>query len=150
MTARSWIRKLFARTPRTVRKAPARCRPAVEALEDRFLPAVTFVPAVIYGAGSNPDSVAVGDFNGDGKPDLAVADALSNDVSVLLNTTSTPPTVAVPTAQTAYEDEDTASSGISVGDAESASLTVTLSVGHGRLKLRTTTGLTVSGNGTGW
>ena len=30
MTPRSWIRKLFARTPRTVRKAPARFRPRVE------------------------------------------------------------------------------------------------------------------------
>jgi hypothetical protein len=33
MTTRTWIRRLFARKPRTVRKAPARCRPAVEALE---------------------------------------------------------------------------------------------------------------------
>jgi hypothetical protein len=32
--------------------------------------------------------VAVGDFNGDGWPDLAVADDLSNKVSVLINNTS--------------------------------------------------------------
>src|SRR5207237_1519142 len=31
-----------------------------------------------------PVSVAVGDFNGDGRPDLAVANALSSNVSVLL------------------------------------------------------------------
>ena len=31
-----------------------------------------------------PWSVAVGDFNGDGLPDLAVANFFSNDVSVLL------------------------------------------------------------------
>ena len=37
MTPRSWIRQLSARTPRAARKAPARCRPAVEALEDRTL-----------------------------------------------------------------------------------------------------------------
>ena len=43
MTTRTWIRKLFARTPRTVRKAPARCRPAVEVLEDRLAPAVLTV-----------------------------------------------------------------------------------------------------------
>jgi hypothetical protein len=39
MISRSWIRHLFARKPRTVRKAPARCRPAVEALEPRMAPA---------------------------------------------------------------------------------------------------------------
>jgi len=37
-----------------------------------------------YQAGSGPYSVAVGDFNGDGKPDLAVANSISNNVSVLL------------------------------------------------------------------
>src|SRR5262249_48939931 len=35
---------------------------------------------------SFPWSVAVGDFNGDGRPDLAVASSRSNDVSVLLGT----------------------------------------------------------------
>jgi FG-GAP-like repeat len=33
----------------------------------------TFRPPVNYGVGSNPSSVAVGDFNGDGKLDMAVA-----------------------------------------------------------------------------
>ncbi len=37
-----------------------------------------------YDAGSGPDSVAVGDFNGDGKPDLAVANYGDGTVSVLL------------------------------------------------------------------
>ena len=37
-----------------------------------------------YGAGTVPYSVAVGDFNGDGKLDLAVANEGSNNVSVLL------------------------------------------------------------------
>ena len=35
-------------------------------------------------AGGNPSSVVVGDFNGDGVPDLAVANTGSNNVSVLL------------------------------------------------------------------
>jgi len=48
----------------------------------------TFQAAVNYAAGSGPVSVAVGDFNGDGSPDLAVANFNSNNVSVLLNTTS--------------------------------------------------------------
>jgi hypothetical protein len=40
---------------------------------------------VSYVAGSFPTSVAVGDFNGDGSDDLAVANSGSNDVSILLN-----------------------------------------------------------------
>ena len=40
MTSPSWLRPLFARpVTRPIRKAPARCRPRVEALEDRTLPA---------------------------------------------------------------------------------------------------------------
>src|SRR5205807_2618397 len=45
---------------------------------------VSFVTRVDYAVGANPSSVAVGDFNGDGRPDLAVANYYSNDVSVLL------------------------------------------------------------------
>ena len=40
---------------------PATCKP------------VSFAAATNFGAGTAPDSVAVGDFNGDGKQDLAVA-----------------------------------------------------------------------------
>jgi hypothetical protein len=36
------------------------------------------------GAGDGPSSVAVGDFNLDGKPDLAVANGFSNNVTILL------------------------------------------------------------------
>jgi hypothetical protein len=43
-----------------------------------------FLPAVNYNAGSGPFSVAVGDFNGDGKADLAMANSGSSNVSVLL------------------------------------------------------------------
>src|SRR5262249_42427540 len=46
MTTQSWIHHLFARKPRTVRKAPARCRPAVEALEARLAPATYDVPSL--------------------------------------------------------------------------------------------------------
>src|SRR5712691_1503412 len=45
---------------------------------------VSFSHAMNFGAGSGPYSVAIGDFNGDGKPDLAVANANSNTVSILL------------------------------------------------------------------
>jgi hypothetical protein len=47
-------------------------------------PGAAFSPAASPAAGSSPYSVAVGDFNGDGKADLAVANAASNSVSVLL------------------------------------------------------------------
>ena len=45
MTARSWIRNLFARTPRTRRHEPARFRPRLEALEGRLL--LSFSPTQI-------------------------------------------------------------------------------------------------------
>jgi hypothetical protein len=47
-----------------------------------------FASQQIYVAGIDPVSMAVGDFNGDGKPDLAIANYGSNTVSVLLNTTT--------------------------------------------------------------
>ena len=48
------------------------------------LGAVTFAAAASLGVGSRPISVAVGDFNRDGKPDLATANNGSASVSVLL------------------------------------------------------------------
>src|SRR5205807_2033800 len=50
---------------------PATCNP------------ITFA-ATNFGAGTAPRSLAVGDFNGDGKQDLAVANQNSNNMSVLL------------------------------------------------------------------
>src|ERR1700730_8742318 len=47
---------------------------------------VSFGAKTDFGAGSFPISVAVGDFNGDGKLDLAVANEFSNTVSILLGT----------------------------------------------------------------
>jgi hypothetical protein len=43
-----------------------------------------FNPPINYIAGTSPQSVAVGDFNLDGKPDLAVANKGSENVSILL------------------------------------------------------------------
>jgi hypothetical protein len=48
-----------------------------------------FKPAVSYPVGSDPVSIAIGDFNGDGVPDLAVANqegsgSASGSVSVLI------------------------------------------------------------------
>src|SRR5262249_62118803 len=44
----------------------------------------SFQAAHTFAGGNFPSSVAVGDFNGDGIPDLAVANTRSNNVSVLL------------------------------------------------------------------
>src|SRR6267143_1950669 len=57
-------------------------------------PVPSFAAPRTFDVGSNPISVTVGDFNGDGKPDLAVANIgdpyssplVSGNVSVLLET----------------------------------------------------------------
>jgi hypothetical protein len=57
----------------------------VELLEDRrLLSTVSLSPPIGYAVGITPFAVAVGDFNGDGKPDLAAVNRVSNTVSVLL------------------------------------------------------------------
>ena len=58
---------------------------------------LSFAPAVNFATGNRPESVAVTDFNGDGKPDIVAANYVSNTVSVLRNTTApgaTTPTFA--------------------------------------------------------
>jgi hypothetical protein len=46
--------------------------------------AVDFGTATTYPVGTSPSAVVVGDFNGDAKPDIAVANSGSNNVSILL------------------------------------------------------------------
>ncbi|MCF8449062.1 MAG: FG-GAP-like repeat-containing protein, partial [Taibaiella sp.] len=48
----------------------------------------SFATQVTFATGTSPNSVAIGDIDGDGKPDLAVANSASNSVSVLRNTSS--------------------------------------------------------------
>ena len=45
----------------------------------------TFQNQVTYAVGTGPDALVAGDFNGDGRTDLAAANDGSNDVSVLLS-----------------------------------------------------------------
>jgi hypothetical protein len=47
--------------------------------------ATDFSPGTSYPVGTGPAAIVAGDFDGDGKPDLAVANGGSNDVSILLN-----------------------------------------------------------------
>jgi len=77
-------------------------------------PGSAFVPAVSYQVGKNPTGLASGDFNGDGKPDIAVAvgglpTTPNTLLAVLLNTpvvlspnSVTFPTKVVGTHSTAY------------------------------------------------
>ncbi len=48
----------------------------------------SFAAQQTFATGSDPASVAVADLTGDGRPDLIVANEVSNTVSVLLNTTA--------------------------------------------------------------
>jgi hypothetical protein len=53
----------------------------------------TFQPEVYFNGGPSPYFIATADFNGDGKTDLAIADAgagVSGFVTVLLNASQTP------------------------------------------------------------
>ena len=73
---------------RTLR--PRRAAVRVERLEDRSLPSFLAAPSVHVGpgggAGSDPQAVVTGDFNGDGKLDAATANAGADGVSVLFGT----------------------------------------------------------------
>ena len=56
-----------------------------------------FAPKFDFPTGPNPSSVSIGDFNSDGKPDLATTNTSGGTVSTLRNTTgtgATPPTFA--------------------------------------------------------
>ena len=66
---------------RPIRRRPPASRLCLESLEDRCL--LSFSPAVSYPVGANPQAVVTGDFNGDGRLDLAVANSASNTVSIL-------------------------------------------------------------------
>jgi hypothetical protein len=84
MLLASFFRYLDPPRPRT-RPALQRSgwgRLFLERLETRVVPG--FIAPLSFDAGNEPSSVAVGDFNGDGIPDLAVANRYSNTVSVLL------------------------------------------------------------------
>jgi hypothetical protein len=63
---------------------------------------ISFTEQAAYAAGAGPVSVATADFNGDGKPDIAVANTSDFTVSVLLNTTVTGATVPGFAAQQAF------------------------------------------------
>jgi hypothetical protein len=84
MTTRSWIRTLFARTPRTARQAPARCRPTLEALESRYVPSTLVVTKTtdtgVAGDGSLRGEIAAAAASGD---TITFADSLAGQTITL-------------------------------------------------------------------
>ncbi|MCC3590824.1 MAG: DUF4347 domain-containing protein, partial [Microcoleus sp. PH2017_29_MFU_D_A] len=72
-------------------------------------------PKVDFTTGNNPNSVSIGDFNGDGKPDLAVANLNSNTTSILLNTTPTNATTPTFATQATFATDINPAS-VSIGD----------------------------------
>jgi hypothetical protein len=68
-----------------------------------------------FSTSSLPSSVCMGDFNGDGKPDLATANAGNGTVSILLNTTA--PGAATPTFS-AKTDSTAGTSSVSISTAD--------------------------------
>src|SRR5262245_48511579 len=61
-----------------------RCRPLLEILESRTLPALSFAAAVSYSVGTEPTVEVVGDLNTDGKLDAVVTNKVDSTISVLL------------------------------------------------------------------
>src|SRR5262245_8598210 len=78
---RLWAREQLTLDPRSS-VLMRRYRPRLEVLESRDLP--SFGSATNFPTNSGPVAVVVGDYNRDGKPDLAVAISGSNSVSILL------------------------------------------------------------------
>ncbi len=91
MSFPSWLQNLrFVLAPRRgqrnlgrrgARRAPLH-RPSLEVLEDRLTPSLTSAGEFLVGP--NPQAVVTGDFNNDGKLDLATANYGDGTVSVLL------------------------------------------------------------------
>ena len=91
----------------------------------------TFGAFSLFGAGYLSYSAAVGDFNGDGTPDLATANGGSNTVSVLLNTRGTAITVSSSGNPAVYGQSVTVTATVaaSVANGNSPTGTVTLKNG---------------------
>jgi hypothetical protein len=88
---RFWVRRSSTARRANVSRPPRRkritIRPTVEALEPRLTPSFTLAPQQTFAVGTAPEGIVAADFNGDGRPDLAVVHG-GGPVTVLLNTTA--------------------------------------------------------------
>jgi hypothetical protein len=80
MSFTRWLRTLrYAIAPQQLERKHRLPRPRLEALEDRCL--LSLSPAVSYGIPSSPQDATFGDFNGDGRIDVATVN--SSQLSIL-------------------------------------------------------------------
>lgn len=85
--ARKWLGWTFALTSTRVNVSTigvALCSLLALLGSPAGVAAIDFAAAKSYPVGTSPAAIAVGDFNGDGKVDIAVANTRSGDVSILL------------------------------------------------------------------
>ena len=76
----------------------------------------SFAPQQTFAVGTRPDFIAVGDFNGDNKPDLTVLNRSDNTVSVLLNTTPVGATIPSFAVRQTFAVDNAPTGGLAVGD----------------------------------
>ncbi len=95
----------------------------------------TFGPPTVFGTGSEAYSAAVGDFNSDGAPDLAIANGISDTVSILLNTEGTTMSVTSSEKSSIYGDTVTFTTTVEARTAGSGSPTGTVTVKDGATML---------------
>jgi hypothetical protein len=101
------VSKQSERSSRRPRRDRHAFQPAVESLEPRWTPAISFAAQQTFAVGDKPFDVAVADVNGDGRPDIAVPNFFGDNVSVYLNTT------APGAAATSFAAQKTFATGIS-------------------------------------
>jgi hypothetical protein len=95
----------------------------------------TFGAPALFSTGSQAYSAAVGDFNGDGAPDLAVANGVSNTISVLLNSQGTKISLVPSSNPSVYGQLVTFAASVTASIPEAGSPTGTVSIKNGNVIL---------------
>ena len=103
---------------------------------------VAFTPGPILSSGTDPNSIAVGDFNGDGNLDLAVANVYSGTVSIFVGDgkgnfaqASSPGAGANPSAVTAGDFNGDGKLDLAVANLSSGTVAILLGDGKGNFTL---------------